>query len=122
MRAVLPINGPQSRHGVDRLGERLRVWLDVAPDVTIAALRSLSRKGIGPMVGYLQRFKAAGVVVKSHQEPWLDTPSPVTDLLLAVLIRRAPDTSCAASIPPATTGHRREFPTSTSDETGGGRP
>ncbi len=48
------------------------------------ALDRLSREGIGPMVTYLERFKAAGVVVKSHQESWLDTESPVTDLLLAV--------------------------------------
>lgn len=52
--------------------------------VLVWALDRLSREGIGPMVTYLERFKAAGVVVKSHQESWLDTESPVTDLLLAV--------------------------------------
>jgi DNA invertase Pin-like site-specific DNA recombinase len=36
------------------------------------------------MVTYLERFTATGVAVKSHQESWLDTESPVTDLLLAV--------------------------------------
>ena len=36
------------------------------------------------MVAYLEKFKIAGVVVKSHQESWLDTASPVNDLLLAV--------------------------------------
>src|SRR5688572_2263598 len=71
----------------DRAG--LRALLDAAhrrefDGVLIWALDRLSREGIGPMVSYLERFKAAGIVVKSHQESWLDTESPVTDLLLAV--------------------------------------
>jgi DNA invertase Pin-like site-specific DNA recombinase len=67
----------------------LRALLDAAhrrqfDGVLIWALDRLSREGIGPMASYLERFKAAGVAVKSHQESWLDTESPVTDLLLAV--------------------------------------
>ncbi len=71
----------------DRAG--LRTLLDAAhrrefDGALVWALDRLSREGIGPMVTYLERFKAAGVAVKSHQEPWLDTESPVTDLLIAV--------------------------------------
>ncbi len=65
----------------DRAG--LRTLLDAVhrrefDGVLIWALDRLSREGIGPMVSYLERFKAAGVAVKSHQESWLDTESPVT--------------------------------------------
>ena len=71
----------------DRAG--LRALLDAAhrrefDGVLIWALDRLSREGIGAMVAYLEKFKIAGVVVKSHQESWLDTASPVNDLLLAV--------------------------------------
>ena len=71
----------------DRAG--LRALLEAAhrrtfDAVLVWALDRLSREGIGPMVGYLERLKAAGVALKSHQESWLDTESPVTDLLLAV--------------------------------------
>lgn len=71
----------------DRAG--LRALLDAAhrrefDTVLVWALDRLSREGIGAMVAYLEKFKTAGVVVKSHQESWLDTASPVNDLLLAV--------------------------------------
>jgi len=71
----------------DRAG--LRALLDAAhrrefDGVLVWALDRLSREGIGPVVSYLERFKAAGVTVKSFLEAWLDTESPVTDLLIAV--------------------------------------
>lgn len=71
----------------DRAG--LRALLDAThrrefDSVLVWALDRLSREGIGAMVAYLEKFKTAGVVVKSHQESWLDTASPVNDLLLAV--------------------------------------
>lgn len=71
----------------DRAG--LRALLDAAhrrefDTVLLWALDRLSREGIGPMVSYLERFKAAGIAVKSHQESWLDTESPVSDLLIAI--------------------------------------
>ncbi len=71
----------------DRSG--LRALLEAAhrrafDTVLVWALDRLSREGIGPMVRYLERLKAAGVVLKSHEESWLDTASPVSDLLLAV--------------------------------------
>ncbi len=50
----------------------------------IWALDRLSREGIGPMVRYMDQLRAGGVRVMSHQEPWVDTASPVWDLLLAV--------------------------------------
>lgn len=48
------------------------------------ALDRLSREGIGPMLRYLDQLHAAGVRVMSHQESWVDTSSPVWDLLVAV--------------------------------------
>jgi len=50
----------------------------------IWSLDRLSREGIGPMVRYMDHLRAAGVQIRSHQEPWVDTGSPVWDLLLAV--------------------------------------
>jgi len=50
----------------------------------IWSLDRLSREGIGPMVRYMDQLRAAGVRVQSHQETWVDTSSPVWDLLLAV--------------------------------------
>lgn len=50
----------------------------------IWSLDRLSREGIGPMVRYMDQLRATGVRVMSHQEPWVDTDSPVWDLLLAV--------------------------------------
>lgn len=50
----------------------------------IWSLDRLSREGIGPMAGYMGQFRAAGIRVMSHQEPWLDTGGPVGDLLAAV--------------------------------------
>ncbi len=50
----------------------------------IWSLDRLSREGIGPMVRYMDQLRAVGVRVQSHQEPWVDTSSPVWDLLLAV--------------------------------------
>ncbi len=50
----------------------------------IWSLDRLSREGIGPMTRYMDQLKGAGVRVMSHQEGWVDTASPVWDLLLAV--------------------------------------
>lgn len=50
----------------------------------IWSLDRLSREGIGPMSRYMDQLRTAGVRVQSHQEPWVDTASPVWDLLLAV--------------------------------------
>lgn len=50
----------------------------------IWALDRLSREGVAQMTGYLERFKACGVRVLSHEEPWLDTAGPVSELLQAV--------------------------------------
>lgn len=50
----------------------------------IWALDRLSREGIASMTGYMEQLQRAGVRVLSHQEPWVDTASPVWDLLLAV--------------------------------------
>jgi putative DNA-invertase from lambdoid prophage Rac len=48
------------------------------------ALDRLSREGIAQMAGYLEQLKGYGVRVMSHQEPWLDTASPVSELLTAI--------------------------------------
>lgn len=50
----------------------------------IWSLDRLSREGIGPMIRYMNQLRAAGVGVMSHQESWVDTGSPVWELLLAV--------------------------------------
>lgn len=50
----------------------------------IWSLDRLTREGIGPMIRYMDQLRAAGIRVLSHQEPWVDTASPVWDLLLAV--------------------------------------
>jgi DNA invertase Pin-like site-specific DNA recombinase len=55
----------------DRAG--LRTLLEAAhrrefDGLLIWALDRLSREGIGAMVAYLEKFKTAGVVVKSHQD------------------------------------------------------
>ena len=50
----------------------------------IWALDRLSREGIARLSGYLERLKACGIRVLSHQEPWLDTAGPVSDLLIAI--------------------------------------
>ncbi len=50
----------------------------------IWSLDRLSREGIGPMTRYMDQLRGAGVRVMSHQESWVDTASPVWDLLLAV--------------------------------------
>ncbi len=63
------------------LAEAHRREFDV---LLIWALDRLSREGIGPMIRYMDQLRAAGVRVQSHQEPWVDTASPVWDLLLAV--------------------------------------
>jgi DNA invertase Pin-like site-specific DNA recombinase len=52
--------------------------------VLIWALDRMSREGIARLSGYLERLKACGVRVLSHQEPWLDTAGPVADLLIAI--------------------------------------
>ncbi len=49
----------------------------------IWSLDRLSREGIGPTMRYLDQLHAAGVRVQSHQEPWLDTDSPVWPVLVA---------------------------------------
>lgn len=50
----------------------------------IWSLDRLTREGIGAMIRYVDQLRASGVRVLSHQEPWVDTASPVWDLLLAV--------------------------------------
>ncbi len=50
----------------------------------IWSLDRMSREGIGPMIRYMDQLRAAGVGVMSHQESWVDTGSPVWELLLAV--------------------------------------
>lgn len=50
----------------------------------IWALDRLSREGIARMSGYLETLRGYGVRVLSHQEPWLDTSGPVSDLLIAI--------------------------------------
>lgn len=52
--------------------------------VLIWALDRLSREGIARMAGYLESLRSYGVRVLSHQEPWLDTAGPVSDLLIAI--------------------------------------
>lgn len=50
----------------------------------IWALDRISREGIVKMTSYLETFKRYGVRVLSHQEPWLDTSGPVSELLTAI--------------------------------------
>ncbi len=50
----------------------------------IWSLDRLSREGIGSMTRYMDQLRAAGIQVMSHQETWVDTASPVWDLLVAV--------------------------------------
>lgn len=50
----------------------------------IWALDRLSREGIARLYGYLERLKQCGIRVMSHQESWLDSTGPVSDLLIAV--------------------------------------
>ncbi len=50
----------------------------------IWALDRLSREGIAKMSGYLEKLKGCGVRVLSHQESWLDTSGPVSELLIAI--------------------------------------
>lgn len=95
------------RGWADRLGlEVIRVYTDTASgsradrvalgqvlagahrrefDVLLVwALDRLSREGIGPMLRHLDALRATGVRVMSHQEGWVDTASPVWDLLVSV--------------------------------------
>lgn len=48
------------------------------------ALDRLTREGVGKMLQCLERLKACGIRVVSHQETWLDTNGPVSDLLIAI--------------------------------------
>jgi len=48
------------------------------------SLDRVSREGIAKMTGYLQQLRASGIRVLSHQESWLDTSGPTSDLLVAV--------------------------------------
>lgn len=48
------------------------------------ALDRLSREGIAKMSSYLETLKRYGVRTLSHQEPWLDTSGPVSDLLTVI--------------------------------------
>ncbi len=50
----------------------------------IWALDRLSREGIGPMLRYLGQLRAVGVRVMSLEESWVDTASPMWELLVAV--------------------------------------
>lgn len=52
--------------------------------VLVWALDRLSREGIARLSGYLETFRRFGVRVLSHQEPWLDTAGPVSDLLVSI--------------------------------------
>ncbi len=52
--------------------------------VLVWALDRLSREGIVRLTGYLERLKQSGVRLMSHQEPWLDTAGPISDLLIAI--------------------------------------
>lgn len=52
--------------------------------VMIWALDRLSREGIARMAGYLDTLKRCGVRIVSHQEPWLDTTGPVSELITAI--------------------------------------
>jgi len=52
--------------------------------VLIWALDRLSREGIARMAGYLDTLKRCGVRIMSHQEPWLDTAGPVSELITAI--------------------------------------
>lgn len=52
--------------------------------VLVWALDRLSREGIGKMCGYIEQLKKSNTRLLSHQEPWLDTSGPVSDLLLAI--------------------------------------
>jgi DNA invertase Pin-like site-specific DNA recombinase len=60
----------------------------------IWSLDRLSREGIGPMVRYMDQLRTTGVRVQSHQEAWVDTSSPVWDLLLAVFAWVAQQERC----------------------------
>lgn len=60
--------------GHKRIYDTLLVW----------ALDRLSREGIGRMAGYLEQLRSYGIRVLSHQEPWLDTAGPVSELLTAI--------------------------------------
>lgn len=54
-------------------------------EVAVWSLDRLSREGIGPVLAYVKKFQALGVRLRSHQESWLDTHGPVSELLLAIL-------------------------------------
>lgn len=48
------------------------------------ALDRLSREGIAKMSSYMSQLKSAGVRILSHQESWLDTSGPVSELITAI--------------------------------------
>lgn len=50
----------------------------------IWALDRLSREGISKMTTYLEQLKSSGIRVISHQETWLDTEGPMSELLVAI--------------------------------------
>lgn len=50
----------------------------------IWALDRLSREGIARMSGYIERLQQSGIRVLSHQEPWLDTSGPISELITAI--------------------------------------
>ena len=50
----------------------------------ISALDRLSREGIGPMLGHLQKFHLCGVRVQSLREAWLDSDNPAWELMVAI--------------------------------------
>lgn len=70
------------REALNRLLEDAR--LRKFDTLLIWALDRLSREGIVRLAGYLERLKGYGIRILSHQEPWLDTAGPVSDLLIAV--------------------------------------
>jgi DNA invertase Pin-like site-specific DNA recombinase len=70
------------REGLKRLLEDAR--LRKFDTLLVWCLDRLSREGIVRLAGYLEKLKGYGVRVLSHQESWLDTAGPVSDLLIAI--------------------------------------
>jgi DNA invertase Pin-like site-specific DNA recombinase len=52
--------------------------------ILIWALDRLSREGISKTCIYLEQFKRYGIRLMSHQESWLDTNSPTSELLMSI--------------------------------------
>lgn len=52
--------------------------------VLIWSIDRLSREGVGRMAHYIEQFRSYGIMLRSHQESWLDTSGPTVDLLTAI--------------------------------------